>query len=83
MPDSPSRILVVEDQAIVAIDIQSQLESLGYTVVGIASSAGEACDKAAALSPISCSWTSISTTRSTASTRPQGFVSGKESPSFS
>jgi DNA-binding NtrC family response regulator len=51
MPDSKSRILVVEDQAIVAIDIQSQLESLGYTVVGIAASAGEACEKAASLAP--------------------------------
>src|SRR5438045_4039895 len=34
MPDTKNRILVVEDQAIVAIDIQSQLESLGYAVDG-------------------------------------------------
>src|SRR5260221_2981699 len=51
MPDTKSRILVVEDQAIVAIDIQSQLESLGYLVVGTASSAAEACLKAATLAP--------------------------------
>jgi PAS domain S-box-containing protein len=51
MPDTKSRILVVEDQAIVAIDIQSQLESLGYLVVGTAASAAEACQKAATMAP--------------------------------
>ncbi len=51
MPEKRSKILVVEDQAIVAIDIQSQLESLGYTVVGIAASAAEACHKAGTLAP--------------------------------
>jgi DNA-binding NtrC family response regulator len=45
------RILIVEDQAIVAIDIQSQLESLGYSVVGIANSAVEAIEQAAVLKP--------------------------------
>ena len=51
MPDIKSRILIVEDQAIVAIDIQSQLETLGYLVVGTAASAAEACQKAATLAP--------------------------------
>ena len=45
------RILIVEDQAIVAIDIQSQLESLGYSVVGTAASAAEACRKVANAQP--------------------------------
>jgi DNA-binding NtrC family response regulator len=45
------RILIVEDQAIVAIDIQSQLEGLGYSVLGIANSAAEAVEQAAALAP--------------------------------
>ncbi len=44
-------ILVVEDEAIVADDIRSQLEDLGYCVVGTASSAEDAIGKADALAP--------------------------------
>ncbi len=51
MSGDNSRILIVEDQAIVAIDIQSQLEGLGYRVVGIASSAVQACAMATAMAP--------------------------------
>ncbi len=37
-----TRILVVEDDAITAMDIQNRLEKLNYTVVGTASSGDEA-----------------------------------------
>lgn len=40
------KILIVEDETIVAIDIQERLKSLGYTVVGRASSAEAAVKKA-------------------------------------
>ncbi len=36
------RILIVEDQAVVAMDIQNQLQKLGYTVVGTSSTGEEA-----------------------------------------
>lgn len=38
----PDSILIVEDEAIVALDLKTQLEDLGYTVVGIAESAEQA-----------------------------------------
>ncbi len=41
------RILVVENERIVSIDIQSRLKSLGYEVVGAAVSGEEAIEKAA------------------------------------
>lgn len=44
-------ILVVEDESIVARDIQSRLKKLGYTVTGIASSGEEAIKKAAEKNP--------------------------------
>lgn len=40
------QILVVEDEYILAINLQESLESLGYTVLGIADSAEEAIEKA-------------------------------------
>jgi PAS domain S-box-containing protein len=43
MPDLPTpSILVVEDEAIVALDLKLQLQDLGYLVVGVAGSAAEA-----------------------------------------
>jgi PAS domain S-box-containing protein len=42
---------VAEDEAVVAIDIESHLEGLGYEVVGVASSAEGALTKAQALKP--------------------------------
>ncbi|MBL0728543.1 PAS domain S-box protein [Piscinibacter sp. HJYY11] len=39
---SPSSILIVEDEAVVALDLKMQLEDLGYTVVGIADDAEQA-----------------------------------------
>ena len=45
------RVLVVEDEAIVARDIAMQLSELGYVAVGIASSAEQALEMVAALAP--------------------------------
>jgi hypothetical protein len=46
-----ARILVVEDERIVAKDLQSQLEKLGYAVPGVAASGAEALQKAAETRP--------------------------------
>jgi CheY-like chemotaxis protein len=40
------RILVVEDETIVSLDLQNSLKMLGYNVVGAASSGPEAIAKA-------------------------------------
>lgn len=45
------KILVVEDERIVAKDIQISLEQLGYAVPAVAASGGEAINKAADTSP--------------------------------
>jgi AmiR/NasT family two-component response regulator len=37
-----SRILVVEDEIIIAMDIQDDLENMGYQVIGTVSSGEEA-----------------------------------------
>lgn len=50
MINSP-RILIVEDQSIVALDIQNRLKSLKYNVAGIASSGAGAIKKAEELKP--------------------------------
>lgn len=47
----PVRVLIVEDEYILAINLQETLESLGYTVVDIADSAEAAIDKATQLRP--------------------------------
>ncbi|MFH0893973.1 MAG: response regulator [Bacteroidota bacterium] len=41
------KILVVEDEAIVAIDIRHKLQSFGYTVTGVVSSGEEALESVA------------------------------------
>lgn len=46
-----AKILVVEDEIIVARTIASQLEDVGYTVVGVASSGSVAINKAKLLQP--------------------------------
>jgi len=39
---SPAKILITEDELIVALDLQSRLQNMGYEVVGIASSGDDA-----------------------------------------
>ena len=51
MSKKPTKILIVEDEQIVAVDIQSVLERLGYHVVGTAASGEEACRMAAESAP--------------------------------
>lgn len=46
-----SRILVVEDDSIIALTIQTRLASMGFEVVGRASTGSEAISKAEKLSP--------------------------------
>jgi len=48
---APESILIVEDESIIARDIQQRLSRLGYTVAAIASSGEEALHKTADLSP--------------------------------
>jgi diguanylate cyclase (GGDEF)-like protein/PAS domain S-box-containing protein len=48
---SKARILVVEDESIVALDIKQRLESLGYTVLDIAAQGEHAVQKADSLRP--------------------------------
>jgi AmiR/NasT family two-component response regulator len=38
----PSKILIVEDESIVALDLEAKLRRLGYQVIGIADSGEEA-----------------------------------------
>ncbi|MBC7185638.1 MAG: response regulator [Calditrichaeota bacterium] len=50
MSEKP-RILIVEDEAIVARDVEGMLRDLGYQVVGIAATGEQAIDKAKATQP--------------------------------
>ncbi|MHC1743633.1 MAG: response regulator [Syntrophobacteraceae bacterium] len=47
----PTRILIVEDEVIVALDIQDRLADLGYAVAGVADRGKEALELAAATRP--------------------------------
>lgn len=51
MSEEAAKILIVEDEQIVAVDIEGHLQRLGYCVVGTAVSGEEACRKAAELKP--------------------------------
>ena len=46
-----ARILIVEDESIVRLDLQNRLERLGYTVIGGAATGEEAIAKAVELGP--------------------------------
>jgi DNA-binding NarL/FixJ family response regulator len=48
---SPARILIIEDETIVALDLRAQLEARGHVVVGVAGSAAEAMDLARSARP--------------------------------
>ncbi len=51
-PDAGAiRILVVEDERIVALDLRNALRDLGFVVLGISASEAEACEQARALRP--------------------------------
>jgi PAS domain S-box-containing protein len=50
-PAKRARILVVEDEAVVALDVQGRLRRLGYEVVGTASSYASALSQAAEARP--------------------------------
>lgn len=50
-PETPARILLVEDEAIIALDLKQRLESLGYEVTGIAATGEDALALAAATAP--------------------------------
>jgi len=50
-PYAGKRILVVEDERLIALDLQEGLEEIGYTVVGIASRSEDAIAKTAELGP--------------------------------
>ena len=51
MSEQTAKILIVEDEQIVAVDIETQLERLGYRVAGTAASGEEALAMAAELEP--------------------------------
>lgn len=51
LPIDPARVLVVEDEWVVAIDVRDCLEGLGYRVVAIATSGEEAIAKSRELRP--------------------------------
>ncbi len=51
MKESATSILVVEDEQIVAVDLESVLERLGYHVAGIAATSEQACRAAAQSEP--------------------------------
>jgi DNA-binding NarL/FixJ family response regulator len=50
-PDEPGRILVVEDDFLVAMQIESSLTEAGFEVVGVASSGEDAIELAATEQP--------------------------------
>src|SRR5882757_531719 len=49
--DKPLRVLIVEDESIIASDLAQTLTSFGYAVVGIASSSQEATELARRTQP--------------------------------
>ena len=53
-----AKVLIVDDEVVVAEDIRRQLRSLGYTVVGVASSGADAIRLAGEHRPELISWTS-------------------------
>jgi PAS domain S-box-containing protein len=48
---TPSRLLIVEDESLVAADLEEQLTQFGYIVVGMADAATQAIDLARSLKP--------------------------------
>ena len=50
-PSRAARVLIVEDDQLVAVDLEGRLERLGYQVVDAAASGEEACAKVGTLQP--------------------------------
>lgn len=50
-PRTPSRVLIVEDDALIAMDVEDALISAGYTVCGVAASEAEALTMAGETHP--------------------------------
>jgi two-component system, response regulator PdtaR len=46
-----SKILVVDDEAIITMQLEERLSAMGYTVAGMAASGEEAIDKARSVRP--------------------------------
>ena len=44
--DSRVRVLIIEDNALIALDLETQMEDLGCDVVGVAVTAAQAIDTA-------------------------------------
>jgi CheY-like chemotaxis protein len=63
----PSRILIVEDEAIVALDLKLQLQDLGYTVAGIG---GHVSPPTASPPSATTSWIASPAANSPSSTSP-------------
>ena len=51
MPEKPLRVLIVEDDSLVALDLEASLRNLGHEVVGLAATASAALSAAAAHEP--------------------------------
>jgi CheY-like chemotaxis protein len=47
----PLKIMIVEDEALIAMDLESVLEALGHTIVAIASNSGDAITMGRAFEP--------------------------------
>jgi AmiR/NasT family two-component response regulator len=69
-----TRILVVEDEVIIAMEIKDRLSRLGYTVPAIVPSGEEAIRKVAEVNPDLVTWTSCSKARWTAWRPPRKSV---------
>ena len=50
-PEKPLRVLIVEDDSLLALDLEASLRDLGHEVVGLAASASAALSAAAAHRP--------------------------------
>jgi CheY-like chemotaxis protein len=51
----PARILIVEDERVVALDLARRLRQLGYTIAGLATSRTSSRPKAMASTPVASS----------------------------
>ena len=74
-PVTPARILVVEDDRVVARDIEQQLSRIGHVVVATTARARTPCRWHGTRSRTWCSWTSGWRAPSTASMRPSRSAS--------